>query len=364
MLSRDAVRRLCVELQSAGIRFPETMPGRAGGAGPADSRVIIIDGYCLSVPACSWFVAESPYRATPDAAGGFRLYHLDTFLCTLQSPETPELYRHTTEAGTPYEKIALIHGRDCLATTLYQDCRYRSEGRQCQFCGIGLSLSAGSTVLQKQPLELAEVAGYAAGNSQATHVTLTSGSRDDEQAATSHLAECVRMIKLHSGLPVHMQICPPESSDVLEKLHAAGVDTIGLHIETFCMETLKRVAPAKAAYGFDRYRAGWQQAVELFGINQVSSFLIAGLGESAASLIDGAHQLCRMGVYPYVLPLRPVPGTPLGNERPPAASVMVEVYSAVAALLKEYGMTSKAVRAGCVRCGACSCLSLFEDGKP
>ena len=106
------------------------------------------------------------------------------------------------------------------------------------------------------------------------------------------------MIKQHSGLPVHIQICPPESRDVLKKLHAAGADTIGLHIETFCMDTLKRVAPAKARYGLERYRAGWQQAVELFGVNQVSSFLIAGLGESAESLIDGARQLCRMGVFP------------------------------------------------------------------
>jgi len=364
MLNRDAVRRLCVDLQSSGIRFPDTMPGRAGGAGPADSRVIIIDGCCLSVPACGWFVAESSYRAEPDDAGGFRLYHYDTELCALQTPEMPELYRHTTESGIPYDKLALVHGRDCLASTLYQDCRYRAEDRQCQFCGIGVSLSDGSTILYKQPQELSEVVRYAALTKQASHVTLTSGSREDEAAAAAHLVECVRMIKKDSGLPIHIQICPPESIDVLRRLHEAGADTIGLHIETFCMETLKRVAPAKAAYGLERYRTGWQQAVELFGQNQVSSFLIAGLGESAASIIDGARQLCRMGVYPYVLPLRPVPGTPLGNERPPAASDMVDLYSAVAAILKEYGMSSKAARAGCVRCGACSCLSLFEDDQP
>ncbi len=364
MLSRDSVRRLCIDLQSSGIRFPDTLPGRAGGAGPADSRVIILDGCCLSVPACGWFVAESPYRADPDEVGGFRLYRHDTELCVLQTPEMPELYRHTTESGIPYDKLALVHGRDCLASTLYQDCRYRAENRQCQFCGIGVSLSNGSTILYKQPQEVAEVAAHAARTSQATHVTLTSGSREKEHEATAHLVECVRMIKQHSGLPVHIQICPPESIDVLKLLRAAGADTIGLHIETFCMETLKRVASAKAAYGLERYRAGWQQAVELFGVNQVSSFLIAGLGETAASIIDGARQLCRIGVFPYVLPLRPVPGTPLGNKRPPAASDMVDLYRAVAAILKEYGMSSKAVRAGCVRCGACSCLSLFEDGRP
>lgn len=364
MLNRDAVRRLCVDLQSSGIRFPDTMPGRAGGAGPADSRSIIIDGHCLSVPACGWFVAESPYWAEPGGADAFMLYKHDTQLCILQTPGTPELYCHTSSTGTPYAKIALIHGRDCLASTLYQDCRYRSAAQQCQFCGIGLSLSDGSTILYKQPHELAEVARHAARTAQASHVTLTSGSREDEPAAAAHLAECVRMIKQQSGLPVHIQICPPESDEVLIKLHAAGADTIGLHIETFCMDTLKRVAPAKARYGLKRYCAAWQQAVKLFGVNQVSSFLIAGLGEFAESLIDGARQLCRMGVFPYVLPLRPVPGTALGNERPPAARDMIELYRAVAIVLKEHGMSSQASRAGCVRCGACSCLSLFEGGEP
>jgi radical SAM protein (TIGR04043 family) len=361
MLSRDAVRRLCVDLQSTGIRFLDSVPGSAGGAGPADSRYIIINGQCLSVPACGWYVCESPYRAEPDGTGSFVLYRHDTNLCTFQTIETPELYQHSTSSGMPYSKIARMHGRDCLASTLYQDCQYRGGPEQCQFCGIGLSLENGSTILHKQPSELAEVARHAARTAQATHVTLTSGSRVDEQAATAHLAECVRMIKQHSGLPVHIQICPPESRDVLTQLHAAGADTIGLHIETLCMDTLKRVAPAKAGYGLERYRSVWQQAVELFGVNQVSSFLIAGLGESAESLLDGARQLCRMGVFPYVLPLRPVPGTPLGNQRPPAADDMAALYRAVAAVLKEYGMSSRAARAGCVRCGACSSLSLFED---
>jgi radical SAM protein (TIGR04043 family) len=361
MLTRDVVRRLCVELQSAGIQFPEGMSGRVGGAGPADSRTVVISGHCLSVPASGWFVAESSYRAVPDDSGGFILYHLDSPICSLQIPETPELYGHVTSAGTPYSKLTLVHGSDCLASTLYQDCLYRGAAEQCHFCGIGLSLADGNTILYKQPAELAEVAQYAARTSQAAHVTLTSGSREDEQAATAHLAECVRMIKQHSGLPVHIQVCPSESTDVLKTLHAAGADTVGLHIETFCMETLKRVAPAKARYGLERYYSGWQQAVELFGKNQVSSFLIAGLGESAESLIDGARQLCRMGVFPYVLPLRPVPGTPLAQERPPGTADMLKLYRAVATALKEYGLSSQASRAGCVRCGACSCLSLFED---
>jgi len=361
MLSRDALRRVCVDLQSVGIRFPESLPGRSGGAGPADSRLIIIDGHFLSVPACSWFVADSPYRAVPDDADGFILYHRDTAVSSLQAIDRNEFYKQSTAAGTPYAKIALVHGDDCLASTLYQDCRYRGTAQQCHFCGIDLSLSSESTILYKPPSELAEVACHAATTGLVSHVTLTSGSREDEHSASEHLAECVRMIKQHAGLPVHIQICPPESDAMLKQLHDAGADTIGIHIETFCMETLSRVAPAKARYGLERYRTAWEQAVRLFGANQVSSFLIAGLGDSVSSLIDGARQLCSIGVFPYVLPLRPVPGTQLEHTRPPEAPEMMELYEGVAVLLNEHGLSTQASRAGCVRCGACSCLSLFEE---
>jgi len=364
MLSRDGLRRLCVELQSAGIRFPDTMPGRAGGAGPADSRTIILENHVLSVPACSWFVDESPFYAVPDEKSGFVLHRSAQVLCSLQVPPQPELYRYQTCSGNPYQKIALLHGRDCLASTVYQDCSYRRTGEQCHFCGIGLSLAGGSTVLFKEPADLAEVAGHAARTLQAAHVTLTCGCREDERSATAHLAACVRMIKQHAGLPVHIQICPPETADVLEALHAAGADTIGIHIETMDMDILRRVAPAKARCGIDRFRRAWQQAVNLFGKNQVSSFLIAGLGETSESLVAGARELCSIGVFPYVLPLRPVPGTQLERERPPTADGMVALYRAVSAVLKDHGLSSKASRAGCVRCGACSCLSLFEDGVP
>lgn len=361
MPERDRLRRVCVELQSAGIRFPVGMQGRSGGAGPADSRTVIIGAHAVSVPACSWFVEGSPFSVGSDGPGGFVLYCDAQPLCSVQVPAAPELYRHCTAGGTAYEKIALLHGRDCLASTLYQDCRYRSTGEQCRFCGIGLSLDAGRTVLCKEPAELAEAAAYAARTGQASHVTLTCGSRSDEAAAALHLSACVRMIKEHSRLPVHIQICPPESVAVIEDVRAAGADTIGVHIESMNMDVLRRAAPAKAAYGLERYRRAWQRSVELFGKNQVSSFLIAGLGDTRAGLVEAADELCAMGVFPYVLPLRPVPGTPFERERPPSADFMEALYREVAAVLRRHGMASSASRAGCVRCGACSCLALFED---
>ena len=146
----------------------------------------------------------------------------------------------------------------------------------------------------------------------------------------------------------------------MDRLKAAGVDTVGIHIETFHLPTLERVAPAKARIGIVGYETAWRRAVSLFGPNQVSSFLIAGLGEPPEAVVSGSEVLADLGVYPFVVPLRPIPGSWLQNHRPPDAELMFRIYSAVANVLRRKGLSSKLNLAGCVRCGACSALRHYE----
>jgi biotin synthase-related radical SAM superfamily protein len=145
----------------------------------------------------------------------------------------------------------------------------------------------------------------------------------------------------------------------IDNLKNAGADTIGIHIETFDHNVLRRVAPSKAN---DRefFIKAWRHAVSVFGKNQVSSFIIAGLGEESTRIIEGAELLCDIGVFPYILPFRPIPDTPLETSRPPAPETMLHLYKEVSVLLKKYGLSSAASKAGCVRCGACSSISLFQ----
>ena len=147
----------------------------------------------------------------------------------------------------------------------------------------------------------------------------------------------------------------------MNQLKAAGVDAVGIHVESFDQDTLRRIAPAKAAIGLARYEKAWKRAVDLFGTNQVSSFLIAGIGETPASIVSGSEILADSGVYPFVVPLRPIPGSQLENRLPPDPDTMKRIYSAVADILKKKGISSKACTAGCVRCGACSALPAYEE---
>jgi len=70
-----------------------------------------------------------------------------------------------------------------------------------------------------------------------------------------------------------------------------------------------------------------------------------------------------LGVYPFLVPLRPIPGSLLENALPPAPELMIGIYEEVSEILKGCGIFSKKNKAGCVLCGACSALPVFETDR-
>jgi putative N-acetyltransferase (TIGR04045 family) len=242
-----------------------------------------------------------------------------------------------------------------------QTCAYWHSNERCQFCGIELSHRSGQTIKNKTPDQLSEVARKAKELDSVQHIVLTTGTVRPPGKEISSLIPCASAIKEATGLPIHAQFCPPSNMEGLYELKAAGVDTVGIHIESFDFETLSRVAPVKAAMGLERFEKAWKMAVEIFGPNQVSSFLIVGLGEKTDSIIWGSKFLADMGVFPFVAPLRPIPGSLMENVLPPNPEEMKHNYEEVASILKRRGLSASKSLAGCVRCGACSALSHFEE---
>jgi radical SAM protein (TIGR04043 family) len=160
-----------IALQSQGVRISEPGAVRRGGAGPADARAFVIDGHPLMIPTLSSAAQHSDYELSP-AADGWRLTRGGAELCRARSVARPAFYDLCTADGIPYSKIALLHGRDCLASTVIQECvRYNSLRTRCRFCAIGASLDREATLHTKTPEQLAEVALAAQRLDHVKHVT-------------------------------------------------------------------------------------------------------------------------------------------------------------------------------------------------
>jgi putative N-acetyltransferase (TIGR04045 family) len=197
-----------------------------------------------------------------------------------------------------------------------------------------------------------------------THVTLTAGTTADPLMGIQHMGNCARAIKQATGLPVHVQFEPVDDLNVYTYLKDRGVDTVGMHLESFDQKVRERITPGKAKIPVSAYYEGFAKAVEVFGRNQVSTYIIIGLGEDYETTLAGCVCCIEMGVYPFVVPLRPVKGTAFADMTPPEPKKMTEIYSEVAKALANNGLRARDSKAGCVRCGACSVLPAFEKEEP
>ncbi len=352
------------EIQSLGLRLiffeDEGFGLRKGGAGPAEGITVLLNGSPASVPFAPDFVASSPY-AMERKGGCWTLYcHDEPLDIEVNLRSEPQFYQRCTKDGVPYKKVALLHGNDCLASTILQSCVYWEQDTGCKFCGIGLSYKSGQTILKKDPDNLAEVA-LQAKKEGVRHVTLTAGSTRGRQLESKLYINAAQAIRNDAGLPVHVQLMPPVSKGTLERLRDAGVVSIGIHLESFDSDVLRKIAPCKASIDLDEYYRSWEKAVQVFGKNQVSTYLLIGLGESAQSLRDGCKMAAAMGVYPFLVPFRPIPGTGLAHLKPIAAETIKEIYQETAQILDTYGLHWHDVLAGCVRCRGCSALPDYQD---
>ncbi len=354
-------RRLLVELQSLGVRVEDEtgggVPGRRGGAGPSDAGFIWVRGLPLTVPMHAAYAHDSPYTLRLTDQGPV-LLHGDDDVGPVRIPRRPRIYDMATADGVPYWRIALLH-LDSIASTVVQKCIYWGTDEQCAFCGIELTRGE-QTVPVKTPAQLAEVCTAARDLDGAVDVTLTTGSINRRDRGALYLGRCAAAIKDASGMPIQAQFEPPDDLGVLAQVRDSGVDAVGIHVETFDPAVLARVAAGKAQCGVERYFRTWERAVEVFGRGRVTTYVILGMGEERALIEDGCRRAIEMGVYPFVVPLRPVPGTLMADAPTPDPDYVASVYRSVSAMLSEHGLDHLEAAAGCARCQACSGLSAGE----
>lgn len=350
---------LLAEVQSRGVRVDEVLDARTAGAGPADAGMVYIEGSPVTFPYISEFVEDSPFviRREDD---GWGLYRDDVRLASADLPPRPRYYGLSTEDGIPYWQIALLH-LDSLASTVIQTCVYWGNEDQCAFCAIERSLEAGRTIPVKRPEQLAEVAAAAKELDDVVDVTLTTGTTRGADKGALYVARCAHAIKEATALPVQAQFEPPEDLGVLDTVKELGVDTVGIHVESMDQAVLDRVAPAKGRTGVEGYFRCWERAVEVFGRGQVTTYVILGMGEDVGRTAELCRRAVDMGVYPFVVPLRPIPGSLFEHELPPPPDYVESMYRQVVPYVVANGLGSWDVRAGCARCRACSGMSAFED---
>lgn len=358
-------RKLMTELQSVGLRLEDPNAGaasRRGGAGPSDHKAVTIDGVTIMVPVHTSTAWHSPFVAqAPDGTGRSALMRGTIPIASISFPKAPRFHALQTLEGIPYSHIATLHGADVLATTVLQTCiRYESRKKTCKFCSIGQSLAAGRTIARKTPEQLAEVARAAVLLDGVRHMVLTTGTPPTPDRGAAILCESAFAIKAAVDLPIQAQCEPPDDDRWFERMKAAGIDTLGMHLEVVTPAVRERIMPGKASVPPSRYMEAFKAAVTVFGRGQVSTYILAGLGDTAEAILSISRELIELGVYPFVVPFVPISGTPLEDHPAPSPAFMQSILQPLGAMLSAAGMRSSDIKAGCGKCGACSSLATYE----
>jgi radical SAM protein (TIGR04043 family) len=361
------VRTILTELQSLGLRWTDPRSrdsglSRVGGAGPSDHKAVTLEGQTIMVPIHTLPAAASPYRAVVEPNGRHaRLFRDEMPVGTLSFPRKPRFYDLETEDGIPYWKIATLHSSDVLATTILQTCvRFRRRDTSCQFCAIEQSLASGKTIDRKTPAQLAEVARAAVELDGVTHMVMTTGTPPGLDRGAEILCESARGVKAVVDLPLQGQCEPPADDFWFARMAESGIESLGMHLEAVNDEVRKCIMPGKAEVSLSHYLRAFEAAVAVFGRGQVSTYILAGLGDTEDEIVKMASRLAGMGVYPFVVPFVPISGTPLAHRAPPSIALMRRLYERLESLLAAAGLRAGDIKAGCGRCGACSALKAFE----
>ena len=340
-----------VDLALRGIRVDAPVT-RRGGAGPSDDGHVLVNGRGSAIP----LNPTSPYLVRE---GRLLLDGADIGMA-IEPVKRPKFYDLETADGVNYEKIAKLHSSNVLATTVVQTCIRYAEDQRCKFCAIEDSLTAGNTTAVKSPAQLAEVAEAAVRLDGVEQMVMTTGTSNGRDRGAKHLARCVRAVKRRvPELAIQVQCEPPADLQTITDLYEAGAASIGIHVESMDDEVRRRWMPGKATVPMSEYWAAWAEAVRVFGRNQVSTYLLVGLGEDPDEMVAGANALIELGVYPFIVPFRPLAGTLAARDgaTAPSREQLTDVTHRVANLLTRANMLGSDQKAGCAACGACSVLS-------
>ncbi len=191
-------------------------------------------------------------------------------------------------------------------------------------------------------------------------MVMTTGTPPGRDRGAAILAESAAAVKATVELPIQGQCEPPDDDVWFARMRDAGVDALGMHLEAVTPAVRERIMPGKAQVSVERYLDAFAAAVPVFGRGQVSTYILAGLGDTKEAILETCERLVALGVYPFVVPFVPISGTPLESHPAPAPKFMHEILSALAQMLRAGGLSATDIKAGCGKCGACSALSTYE----
>jgi biotin synthase len=185
-----------------------------------------------------------------------------------------------------------------------------------------------------------------------------------------HIETLVKEIKKQAAVPVSVS-CQPLNAANIELLAEAGVDRLGIALDAATEALFDKVKGKDAGgiYGWKSQFSLLNEAIAVFGEENVSTHLIVGLGETEKQTAQIMQKLVDMRVLPALFAFTPIRGTRLESKSPPPLEsyrrVQLIRFLMVNGLARyedlRFGDGDKIISFGITSDGL---KEIIEDGKP
>ena len=294
-----SLANLVVDLQARGLRVEVPLERRHGGAGPTDSGMLWVGGFRITVPTDNTAAAASPYalKAEDD---GYAIFRARQRLATASPQRRPRFYDLTPPMASRTGRSA------CCTSTPSPAQSFRPAPTGATTINASSAGSAspwtGSDHRQEEPGATGRGSRGGQGARWRRRRDVDNREFQRGRPGRRYVARCGHAVKDATGLPVEVQFEPPRKLEVIDEVADLGIDSVGIHVESFDPAVLAHVAPAKARTGIEAYFRAWERAVDRFGEGQVSTYVILGMGEDPELTVQGCRRAIDMGVFPLWCP--------------------------------------------------------------
>lgn len=126
-----------------------------------------------------------------------------------------------------------------------------------------------------------------------------------------------------ANLPISVLVSPtilPDAIAFFKQIKSAGADMVGIAVDAATPELFSamRGAAAGGPHRWEKYWHSVEQAVAVFGRDQVSVHLIVGLGESEQAMVHTLERVSQYGAQAHLFSFCPEPGSKLSSHKPPS----------------------------------------------
>ena len=294
----------------------------------------------INISVAEEFSGESPYLLTK-RDGVYRI--------TGNGWDEPIVfYRRLPETGTVVDELARLHSSKCINIWPSTTCCYDTPELKCRFCSLKAESAA--------PLDVEElglgIRKLLEQLPKGHNLNFSGGTFRDPDWMAHYWISLAREIRRFSDVSITAEFAPPSDLGLLREMKDAGIDVAIMNLEVADPQRRKEICPGKSRISYEHYHEAFREAAAIFGWGMVSSVLIGGI-QPKEEIMRECAIMAEEGVFPTVMPFRPMDDCELYGFRRCEPSELLEMAEYLGTLLQKYKLDYRK-QPGCTECGGCS----------